>query len=141
MSLTSTTLPAPGSIGRGALWTGRVLSAVLVILLLLDATMKLIPLQIVTDESASLGWPADTTTVRTLGVILALATLLYAVPRTAILGAVILTGYMGGAIATHVRVSDPLFTHTLFGVYLGVALWAGLWLRDPRLRALMPFRE
>lgn len=141
MSLTSTTLPAPGSIGRGALWTGRVLSAVLVILLLLDATMKLIPLQIVTDGSASLGWPADTTTVRTLGVILALATLLYAVPRTAILGAVILTGYMGGAIATHVRVSDPLFTHTLFGVYLGVALWAGLWLRDPRLRALMPFRE
>ena len=141
MSLTSTTLPAPGSVGRGALWTGRVLSAVLVILLLLDATMKLIPLQIVTDGSASLGWPADTTTVRTLGVILALATLLYAVPRTAILGAVILTGYMGGAIATHVRVSDPLFTHTLFGVYLGVALWAGLWLRDPRLRALMPFRE
>ena len=141
MSLTSTTLPAPGSIGRGALWTGRVLSAVLVILLLLDATMKLIPLQIVTDGSASLGWPADKTTVRTLGVILALATLLYAVPRTAILGAVILTGYMGGAIATHVRVSDPLFTHTLFGVYLGVALWAGLWLRDPRLRALMPFRE
>jgi len=112
---------------------------VLVVLLLLDATMKLIPLQIVTDGSASLGWPADTTTIRTLGVILALATLLYAVPRTSVLGAVILTGYMGGAIATHVRVSDPLFTHTLFGVYLGVALWAGLWLRDPRLRALMPF--
>ena len=139
MSLTSTTLPAPGSIGRGALWTGRVLSAVLVILLLLDATMKLIPLQLVLDGSQEIGWPADIVTVRMLGVVLALATLLYAVPRTAILGAVILTGYMGGAIATHVRVSDPLFTHTLFGVYLGVALWAGLWLRDPRLRALMPF--
>src|SRR3569832_2247901 len=139
-SLTSNTLPAP-AVGRGALWTGRVLSAVLVVLLLLDATMKLIPLQIVTDGSASLGWPADTTTIRTLGVILALASLLYAVPRTAVLGAVILTGYMGGAIATHVRVSDPLFTHTLFGVYLGVALWAGLWLRDPRLRALMPFKD
>jgi hypothetical protein len=141
MSLTSNTLPAPASVGRVALWTGRVLSAVLVVLLLLDATMKLIPLQIVTDGSASLGWPADTTTVRTLGVILALATLLYAVPRTAVLGAVILTGYMGGAIATHVRVGDPLLTHTLFGVYLGVALWAGLWLRDPRLRALMPFKD
>jgi len=139
MSLTSNTLPALASVGRGARWTGRVLSAVLVVLLLLDATMKLIPLQIVTDGSASLGWPADTTTIRSLGVILALATLLYAVPRTSVLGAVILTGYMGGAIATHVRVSDPLFTHTLFGVYLGVALWAGLWLRDPRLRALMPF--
>ena len=141
MSLTSNTLPALASVGRVALWTGRVLSAVLVVLLLLDATMKLIPLQIVTDGSASLGWPADTTTVRTLGVILALATLLYAVPRTAVLGAVILTGYMGGAIATHVRVGDPLLTHTLFGVYLGVALWAGLWLRDPRVRALMPFKD
>ena len=141
MSLTSNTLPAPASVGRVALWTGRVLSAVLVVLLLLDATMKLIPLQIVTDGSASLGWPADTTTVRTLGVILALATLLYAVPRTAVLVAVILSGYMGGAIASHVRVGDPLLTHTLFGVYLGVALWAGLWLRDPRVRALMPFKD
>jgi hypothetical protein len=139
MSLTSTALPAP-SVGRAALWSGRVLSAVLVILLLLDATMKLIPLQLVLDGSQEIGWPADIATVRMLGVVLALATLLYAVPRTAVLGAVILTGYMGGAIATHVRVADPLFTHTLFGVYLGVALWAGLWLRDPRLRALMPFR-
>ncbi|MGN6571740.1 MAG: DoxX family protein [Pseudolabrys sp.] len=141
MSLTSNTLSAPAAIGRGALWTGRVLSAVLVILLLLDATMKLIPLQMVVDGSASLGWPADPATIRSLGIVLALATLLYAVPRTAVLGAVILTGYMGGAIATHVRVGDPLFTHVLFGVYLGVALWAGLWLRDPRLRALMPFSE
>src|SRR3569833_4695646 len=99
--------------------------------------MKLFPLQMVSVGSASLGWPADAVTARTLGVVLALATLLSAVPRTSVLGAVILTGYLGGAIATHVRVSDPLFTHTLFGVYLGVALWAGLWLRDPRLRALM----
>jgi hypothetical protein len=140
MSFTSTTLTAPSSSGRAALWTGRAVSTLLVILLLLDATMKLIPLQLVVDGSAEIGWPADAATVRMLGVVLALATLLYAVPRTAVLGAVILTGYMGGAIATHVRVNDPLFTHTLFGVYLGVALWAGLWLRDPRLRALMPFR-
>jgi len=138
MSLASTALPA-SAVGRGALWTGRVLSTLLVILLLMDATMKLMVVQPVVDGSAALGWPADAVTIRTLGVILLIATLLYAVPRTAVLGAVILTGYMGGAIATHVRVSDPLFTHTLFGVYLGVALWAGLWLRDPRLRALMPF--
>ena len=139
MSLTSTTLPAPGSIGRGALWTGRVLSAVLVILLLLDATMKLIPLQVVTDGSASLGWPADAVTARTLGVVLALATLLYAVPRTSVLGAVILTGYMGGAIATHVRVSDPLFTHTLFPIYFAALIWGGLSLVDSRIRAASPF--
>jgi hypothetical protein len=139
MSLSSTTLPAP-AVGRAALWTGRVLSAVLVLLLLLDATMKLIPLQVVIDGSREIGWPADVMTARTLGVVLALATILYAVPRTSVLGAVILTGYMGGAIAAHARVSDPLFTHTLFGVYLGIALWAGLWLRDPRLRALMPFK-
>jgi len=138
MSLTSTTLPAP-AVGRAALWTGRVISSVLVILLLLDATMKLIPLQVVIDGSQAIGWPADVMTARVLGAVLALATLLYAVPRTSVLGAVILTGYMGGAIATHVRVGDPLFTHTLFGVYLGVALWGALWLRDPRLRALMPF--
>jgi hypothetical protein len=140
MSLTSIILPAQANVGRGALWTGRALSTVLVILLLLDATMKLIPLQMVTDGSRAIGWPADPLTVRSLGVVLALATLLYAVPRTSVLGAVILTGYMGGAVATHVRVGDPLFTHVLFGVYLGVALWGGLWLRDPRVRALMPFK-
>jgi hypothetical protein len=132
-------LAAPVAIGRGALWTGRVISTILVILLLLDAAMKLAAVQPVIEASLALGWPADPLTVRSLGAILALATLLYAVPPTSVLGAIVLTGYLGGAIATHARIGDPLLTHTLFGVYLGAALWGGLWLRDPRLRLLIPF--
>ena len=63
---------------------------------------------------------------------------LYALPRTAVLGAILLTGYLGGAVAAHARLGDPLFTHVLFGVYVGIAVWGGLWLRDPRVRALIP---
>jgi hypothetical protein len=77
---------------------------------------------------------------RGLGVVLLICTLLYAAPQTAVLGAVLLTGYLGGAVATHVRAESPLFTHVLFGVYLGALAWAGLYLRDARLRALFPFR-
>ncbi len=72
--------------------------------------------------------------------ILLVCTALYAAPPTAVLGAILLTGYLGGGVAAHLRVGDPLFSHVLFGVYLGVMLWGGLWLRDPRLRALMPLR-
>ena len=67
--------------------------------------------------------------------------MLYAIPQTAVLGAILLTGYMGGAIATHLRIDSPLFSHTLFGVYLGLLIWGGLYLREPRLRALIPFRR
>ncbi|NWN13565.1 DoxX family protein, partial [Escherichia coli] len=73
---------------------------------------------------------------RELGLILAICTLLYAVPRTAVLGAILLTGYLGGAVAMHFRVGSPLLSHTLFGGYLGVIAWGGLWFRDPRVRAL-----
>ena len=98
---------------------------------------QLANLPIVTQTGLQLGWPAGT--ARELGVILAVCTVLYAYPRTAILGAILLTGYLGGAVATHLRVGNPVFSHTLFGVYIGVMAWAGLWLRDPRLRALLPF--
>ena len=125
--------------GRAAVRAGWCVSGLLAFLLLLDAGMKLLVVQPVIDGSVQLGWPADTLTIRTLGTILALSTVLYIVPCTAVIGAILLTGWMGGAIATHVRVADPLFTHTLFGVYLGVALWGGLWLRDARVRALIPF--
>jgi len=74
-----------------------------------------------------------------LGTLLLIPTLLYIWPRTAILGAILITAYLGGAVATHVRIGSPLFSHILFGVYLGVMLWGGLWLRDPRVRALIPF--
>jgi hypothetical protein len=76
-----------------------------------------------------------------LGVILLSSTLLYAIPRTSILGAILLTGYLGGAVLTHVRVGDPLFSHALFPVYLGMLMWFALYLRDARLRALIPVKR
>jgi hypothetical protein len=135
MTSIATTAPATG---RKAQIAGWAVTGLLTALFLMDAGMKLAVMQIVVDGSKQMGWPADAGTIRTLGLLLAISAVLYAVPRTAFLGAILLTGYLGGAIATHVRVADPLFTHTLFGVYLGVALWGALWLRDARLRALIP---
>jgi hypothetical protein len=94
---------------------------------------------VVTETTAALGWSASKLVL--LGLLLTASTLLYAFPPTAVLGAILLTGYLGGAVATHVRIDNPLFTHILFGVYVGVALWGALFLRDPRLRALLPFRR
>jgi hypothetical protein len=119
-----------------AIWAGRIMSGVVVLFLLLDGAMKLIPLNVVVEASEQLGIPAGL--ARTLGVLTLACTLLYAVPRTSVLGAILLTGYLGGAVASHLRVGDPLFTHVLFGVYLGVLIWGGLYLRDGRLRTLIP---
>jgi hypothetical protein len=125
---------------RGAaFWLGHALSGLVILFLLFDGAIKLVPLDVVIETSAQLGIPAEL--ARTLGVLTLAGTALYAFPRTAVLGAILLTGYLGGAIATHVRVGSPLFSHTLFGVYLGLMIWGGLWLRDPRLRELMPWRR
>jgi hypothetical protein len=121
------------------LWAGRALSAAVVLFMIFDGVIKLPPLDIVTQTMAQLGWPADVGTARVLGIIGLISTALYALPRSSVLGAILLTAYMGGAISTHVRIGNPLFSHTLFGVYLGVILWGGLFLRDPRVRALIPF--
>lgn len=129
----------PPPVSTAAMWSGRVLSGLLVLFLLFDGAIKLIPLEIVTTTSLQLGIP--THLARTLGVLTLAGTLLYAFPRTALLGAIILTGYFGGAIYVHVRADSPLFTHTLFGVYLGVMMWGGLWFRDPLVRALLPLRR
>ncbi len=118
------------------IWTGRALTAVVVLFLVMDTSMKLMDLPAVRQTMAPLGWPAALG--RPIGVIELVCLALYAVPRTAVLGAVLLTGLMGAAVATHWRVGDPLFSHVLFGVYLGVMAWAGLWLREPRLRDLLP---
>jgi hypothetical protein len=123
---------------RWAAIAGWVVSGLLIALFLLDAGMKLIPLQLVIDGHRKMGWPSDIATIRTLGAVLLIATALYTVPRTAVLGAILLTGYLGGAVAVHVHAVDPLFSHTLFGAYLGAGVWLGLWLRDARLRALTP---
>ena len=124
--------------GRGRT-IGWVLSGLVIAFLLMDATMKLLALPIVLETQEPLGF-SGAGLARGLGVLLLACTLLYAAPQTAVLGAILLTGYLGGAVVTHVRVGDPLFSHILFGVYVGVFLWLGLYLRDERLRALVPLR-
>jgi hypothetical protein len=119
---------------------GWVLSGLVIVFLLVDAAMKLLALPVVLESSAPLGFPGAAM-ARGLGVLLLVCTLLYAAPQTAVLGAILLTGYLGGAVAAHARVGDPLVTHILFGVYLGVLLWLGLYLRDARVRALVPLRD
>jgi hypothetical protein len=120
---------------------GYALSALPVLFLLIDVTMKLLALPIVLEITAQLGYPSTAALAHTLGIILLVCTVLYVYPRTSVLGAVLLTAYLGGAVATHVRIGSPLFTHILFGVYLSVLLWGGLFLRDARLRALFPWRR
>ncbi|MCC8429302.1 DoxX family protein [Reyranella aquatilis] len=122
-----------------ALWTGRVMSGLAVLFLLFDGGIKLVPLEIVITTSKEMGLPATEAFARFLGVVTLVCTALYAWPRTALLGAVVLTGLFGGAIATHLKLHSPLFSHTLFGLYLGILVWGGLWLRDPRVRQVMPF--
>jgi hypothetical protein len=120
---------------RKRLWTGRILSGLSGLFLLFDGLIKVLMIAPVVEGSQKLGYPPET--MLPIGVIMLIATILYLVPRTAFFGALLLTGHLGGAIATHVRVGDPLFSHTLFPVYLALLLWAGLTLRDPRLEALV----
>lgn len=127
--------------GKGQSIAGYILSGLVILFLLFDAGLKLVAPEVAIKYTPpSLGWPLDVPTMTMLATLLLIPTLLYIWPRTAILGAILITGYLGGAIATHVRIGSPLFSHCLFGVYLGLMLWGGLWLRDPRLRALIPLR-
>jgi hypothetical protein len=120
---------------------GAVMGGLVIAFMLFDAGMKLIPLDVVIKATAELGFPASPDLARALGAVALVSTALYAFPRTAVLGAILLTAYMGGAVAVHVRVGNPLFTHTLFGVYLAVLAWGGLYLRDSRIAALLPLRS
>ncbi|WP_428675304.1 DoxX family protein [Reyranella sp.] len=122
------------------MWTGRILSGLVILFLLMDGAIKVMPIQPVTDSLKELGYPTSDSFARLLGTIVLVGTALYAWPRTAVLGAILLTGLFGGAIASHLRLGDPLFSHTLFGVYLGMLMWGGLWFRDPALRALLPLK-
>jgi hypothetical protein len=120
---------------------GWALSGLAILFLGTDAGAKLlVPAMMVAYTPPQLRIPADPGFYRLLGGILAACTALYGIPRTALLGAVLLTGYLGGAIATHLSAGSPLISNTLFGAYLGLAVWGGLWLREPRLRALLPLR-
>ena len=126
-----------GASGSGQLWAGRVLSGVPALFLLLDGGMKLVKPAPVVEATLQLGYPESS--IVGLGVVLLVSTVLYLIPRTALLGGLLLTGYLGGAVATHVRVSAPLF-NAIFPALLGALLWGGLWLRDKRLRELLPLR-
>ena len=121
------------------LWIGRVLSGLAVLFLTFDASMKLLQLPMAIDGTTELGYPAGV--VLPLGLVQLVCLALYVFPRTSVFGAVLWTGYLGGAIATHVRLGNPLFTHVLFPIYVALLLWGGLWLREPRLRALLPLRS
>jgi hypothetical protein len=126
---------APVAASKAARWTGRILSATVSLLLAFDALMKLLRIPPVMKATVQLGYP--THAVFGIGVVLAICVVAYVIPRTSLLGAVLLTGYLGGAIATHVRVGDPLWTHTLFPIYVAAVIWAGLVLRDERLRGFL----
>src|SRR3979411_767073 len=134
------TIAETAAVSRPMLWLGRVLSGLVIVFLLFDGAIKLVPWPVVTETMDRMGYGSSEAMARSLGIITIVCTVLYSVPPTSILGAILLTGYLGGAMASHVRIDSPLFTHTLFGFYLGVMVWGGLWLRDPELRRLIPFR-
>jgi hypothetical protein len=123
---------------KGALWTGRILSALPALFLLFDAAMKLVKPAFVVEATVTLGYSESV--ILPLGAVLLVCTVLYLAPRTSVLGAILLTGYLGGAVATHVRHEDSLF-EILFPVIFGALLWGGLALRDTRLRSLVPWRS
>src|SRR5262245_46961769 len=129
----------PLSRSTSGLWAGRVMSGLAVLFLLFDSVGKLLQVKPVIDGTIELGYPVST--VLGLGVTLLICVIAYVIPRTSVLGAVLLTGYLGGAIATHVRVQNPLFTHVLFPIYVAMFIWGGLVLRDVRLRAFLPWRS
>jgi len=122
---------------RGATITGWIMSGLVILFMLFDGIIKLIPLDVVITTSRQLGIPEPFAFM--LGVLTLTCTVLYAIPQTAVLGAILFTGYIGGAIYVHVLAGSPYFSHTFFGIYLSLLIWGGLWLRDPRVRALIPF--
>ena len=120
---------------KAKIWTSRIMSGLVILFMLADSIFKFIQPAEVVQGTIDLGYATHhIAIIGTLGLI---SILLYAIPRTAILGAILLTGYFGGAIATHLRLDNPLFSHTLFPVYLGILAWGGLWLRDERVRRLL----
>ncbi|MGD0503880.1 MAG: DoxX family protein [Steroidobacteraceae bacterium] len=123
--------------GKTRVRIGWALSSLTILFMLFDAGGKLALESHVVDATTNIGYPVGA--IRPIGVIALLCTILYAVPRTAIFGAVLLTGFYGGAVASKIRIEDPLFSSILFGVYFGLIAWGGLYLRDERLRALFPF--
>jgi len=126
------------STGKGLLWTGRILSIVFVLFMIMDGVMKLVLPPSVVEGSAKMGYASST--LPGIGVALLLCTLLYLIPKTRILGGLLLTGYLGGAVASQVRVGATAF-ELAFPILFAVVLWASLWIVEPRLRALLPVKS
>jgi DoxX-like family len=126
-------------VSKASLWTGRILSILSILFFLMDAVMKLIKPAFVVDATVKLGYQESV--IQSLGMALLISTILYAIPPTSVLGAILLTGYLGGAVASNLRAGSPLFSNVLFPVYFALVLWGGLYLRDKRLRELVPLRR
>lgn len=129
--------PDASAVPATLLWLGRVFSVLVIAFLVLDAAMKLVPVKPVIDTMQTLGFSSTDALARGLGVLLLACTALYAFPRTALLGAILLTGYLGGSIAIQLRAGNPLFSHILFGGYIGLFMWAGLLIRNGHLHSLL----
>jgi hypothetical protein len=123
------------TISRKQLWAGRIMSGFAALFLLVDGLVKVVRAAPAVEGTAQLGYPASS--IVPIGVLVLVGVALYVVPRTSVLGAIFLTGFLGGAVATHVRVENPLFSHTLFPVYVAALVWGGLVLRNARLRAAL----
>jgi hypothetical protein len=121
------------------IWTGRILSGLAVLFLSFDTAIKVLQLPFAIEGTTQLGYPESTVLV--IGIIQLVCLVLYAIPQTSVFGAILFTGYLGGAIATHLRLGNPLFTHILFPIYVAVLIWGGLYAREPRLRPLIPLRR
>lgn len=129
--------PSPGRRARVAGWTA---SGLFLAFMVFDGGVKLTGLPVVQETMQGMGWTAPDALWRGLGVLALALTALHAWRPTSVLGALLLTGYLGGAVATQLRAGTPLVSHLLFGVYLGAMMWGGLWLREPAVRALLALR-
>jgi hypothetical protein len=130
-------LTQAGPVSKGRLWTGRIISAVVVLFLLFDSITKVLKVRAVLEASAQLGYPVNA--IVTIGIILLVCTAFYIIPQTAVLGAILLTGYLGGAVAANVRIGSVMF-NTFFPIVFAALAWTGIFLRESRLGALIPFR-
>jgi len=137
--MTTASISQPVAISKSRLWASRIMSGLVILFMLMDTVFKFIPNEDVVKGTTDLGF--QTHHLPIIGTLALISTLLYIYRRTEILGAILLTGYWGGAIATHIRLDNPLFSHILFPVYFGILAWGALWLRNEQLRNLIPFRK
>ena len=128
------------TISKTQLWTGRIMSSLVILFMLFDAVLKFIkPEAVIQTTIHELGYQEHHILIH--GLLALIPTILYAIPRTSVLGAVLLTAHLGGAIASHMRVDNPLFSHLLFPVFVAILMWGGIWLRDNRLQKMIPLKQ